>query len=343
MKILKQLSEAVGVSGAEGEIRKLVLSLIEKQVDDIQIDTMGNLIALKKGTGKVGLTVMADAHMDEVGLMVMGYSGDGMLKVGAVGGIDSRILVGKRVLVGPKQIPGVIGAKPVHLLEGSERERAIDMDALRVDIGVDGKGAAEGKAPLGTRISFAAEFLDMGAVVRGKAFDDRAGCAALVHLLQGERLPFDLVGSFSVQEEVGTRGAQIAANRIHPDLALVLEGTIADDLPKEEDSSPTTELGKGPALSLMDRSTMYDRRLNDWLVASAEAAGIPYQFKQPGVGGTNAGSIHLSQDGIPTAVLSVPCRYIHAPLAMLNKKDYQNTIRLARAALERLDSGVLGR
>jgi endoglucanase len=146
-----------------------------------------------------------------------------------------------------------------------------------------------------------------------------------------------------VQEEVGSRGAQIAAQRIGPDLALVLEGTIADDLPKEEEASPTTELGKGPALSLMDRSAMYDRRLNDWLIAAAEAEGIPYQFKQPGVGATNAGSIHIAGEGIPTAVLSVPCRYIHAPLAMLNKRDYQNTIRLARAGLERLDAKVLER
>ena len=343
MKILRQLSEAIGVSGAEGEVRKLIRGMIEAHVDDLQTDTMGNLFAFKKGAGRARLTVMVDAHMDEVGLMVMGYAGDGMLKIGSVGGIDSRVLVGKRVLVGPKKLPGVIGAKPIHLLEGSEREKAIDLDALRVDIGADGKSAAEGKAPLGTRIAFDSTFLEMGGVARGKAFDDRVGCAVLVHLLQGEPFAFDLAASFTAQEEVGARGAMVAANRIHPDLALVLEGTIADDLPKDEPSSPTTELGKGPALSWMDHSTLYDRRLNDWLVASAEAAGIPCQFKQPGIGGTNAGSIHLAQEGIPTAVLSVPCRYIHAPLAMLSKKDYQNTIKLARAALERLDADVLER
>src|SRR5690349_19888252 len=138
LKILKQLSEAIGVSGAEGEIRKVIRGLIEKHVDDIQTDTMGNLTAIKKGTGRVPLTVMVDAHMDEVGLMVVGYSGDGMLKVGAVGGLDSRVLVGKRVLVGPKRMTGVIGAKPVHLMDAAERERMIPIDALRVDIGADG-------------------------------------------------------------------------------------------------------------------------------------------------------------------------------------------------------------
>jgi endoglucanase len=343
VKILKHLSEAMGVSGAEGEVRKLILRLIEKHVDDLQTDTLGNLIATKKGTRRGGLRVMVDAHMDEVGLMVIGYNGEGMLRVAAVGGLDSRILLGKRVLVGLERLSGVIGVKPVHLARGDERESVPDIDALLVDIGADSKASAEGKAPLGTRIGFESAFLDLGALVRGKSFDDRAGCAVLVHLLQGARVPFDLVASFTTQEEIGSRGAKVAAYRVKPDLALVIEGTIADDLPKEEEASPTTELGKGPALSLMDRSAMYDRRLNDWLVAAAVAQGIPYQFKQPGVGGTNAASIHLAQDGIPTAVISVPCRYIHSPIALLHKKDYRNTIRLARAALERLDAKVLQR
>lgn len=344
MRILKQLSEAIGVSGAEGEVRAAVLGLIEKHVDDIQTDSMGNLIATKKGTGKVKLTVMADAHMDEVGLMTVGYSADGMLRVASVGGLDARILPGKRVLVGPKRLPGVIGAKPVHLLHGSERDKVVEIEALRVDIGADSKEIAEDKVPIGTRIGFEGEFADLGAMVRGKSFDDRAGCAALVHLLQGERLPCNLVATFTVQEEIGSgRGARVAAHRVNPDLALILEGTAADDFPNDQDASPSTEPGRGPALSFMDRSTIYDRRLNDWLVRSAEQMRIPYQFKQPGVGGTNASGIHLAQGGIPTAVIAVPCRYIHAPLAMLNKQDYRNTIRLARAALERLDTTVLRR
>ncbi len=343
MKILQRLSEAIGVSGAEGEVRQIVLRLVEKHVDDVQTDTMGNLIVRKKGTGRSKLVVMVDAHLDEVGLLVNGYDGNGMLKVAAVGGLDDRILPGKRVLVGPKKLPGVIGLRPIHLTDADEREKAIRIEALRVDIAAEGKSAAEAKAPLGTRIGFESAFADLGALARGKAFDDRVGCAVLVHLLQGQRYPFDLVGSFSVQEEIGSRGARVAAHRVNPDLALVLEGTIADDLPREEDSSPTTELGKGPALSLMDRSTLYDRRLNDWLVEAAQAAKIPYQFKQPGIGGTNGATIHLSQDGIPVAVVSVPCRYIHTPSALLNKQDYRNAVKLVGAALARLDVGVLRR
>src|SRR5512143_278146 len=175
MKILKQLSEAIGVSGAEGELRSRILDLIKPHVDDIQTDTIGNVIATRKGTGSIGLRVMLDAHMDEVGLMVTGYNSDGMLRVVAIGGVDDRILPGKRVLVGPKKLPGVIGAKPVHLLGEDERESVVKIDAMRVDIGAESKKAAEGKAPLGTRIAFDTPYTDLGAMVRGKAFDDRVG------------------------------------------------------------------------------------------------------------------------------------------------------------------------
>ncbi len=343
MKILKQLSEAIGVSGAEGEVRSRILDLIEPHVDEIRTDTIGNIIAIKKGTGSVDLTVMLDAHMDEVGLMVTDHSSDGMLRVAAIGGLDDRILPGKRVLVGPKKLPGVIGAKPIHLLGDDERESVVKIESLRVDIGAGSKSAAENKAPLGTRIAFDTRYIDLGTVVRGKAFDDRAGCAVLVHVLQGAPLPFDLVAAFTVQEEVGVRGARVAAYAVNPDLAIVLEGTIADDLPKEHDESPTTELGNGPALSLMDKSTIYDARLNRWIADAAEALKIPYQFKQPGIGGTDGGAIHVSQAGIPTAAVSVPCRYIHSPAAMLNKRDYQNTVKLVRGALEQLDGHVLAR
>ncbi len=283
--------------------------------------------------------------MDEVGLMVTGYNGDGMLKVKAVGGLDDRILPGIRVLVGPKKIPGVIGAKPMHLLSGNERTNVVSLDTMRVDIGLTSKSAAQEKAPLGTRIGFDTEFMDLGPTLRGKAFDDRAGCAVLVHLLQGDPFPFDVVGAFVVQEEVGLRGAQVAAHRVNPDMALVLEGTIADDLPKGEDAdkSPTTELGGGPALSVMDHSVIYDARLNRLLTDTADEMGIPYQFKQPGIGGTDGGGIVTQLGGIPAAAISVPCRYIHSPAAILNKRDYQNAVKLLRGALERVDRRVLAR
>ena len=159
--------------------------------------------------------------------------------------------------------------------------------------------------------------------------------------MRGARFPFDLYGVFTVQEEIGLRGARVAASAVEPDCAFVLEGTVCDDLPKDRDTSPTTELGKGPAITLMDRSVLADRRLVDHLVATAEKLGIPYQFKQPGVGGTDAGAIARTKAGVPSVPVAVPCRYIHSPIARLSLDDLDNTVRLMRASLERLTPDVL--
>jgi putative aminopeptidase FrvX len=324
MRILEQLSQAIGVSGAEDEVRMLIVGLIREHADEIRTDALGNVLTMKKGTGRRRLRVMIAAHMDEIGL-------------------DDRILLGKRVLVGPDKLPGVIGAKPIHLLDEAEYKKVVKLDAMRVDIGATSKDQAKSKAPLGVRAAFDMPFVDLGPTVRGKAFDDRAGCAVLVELLRGEPFRFDLYGVFSVQEEVGLRGARVASYAIEPDAAFVLEGTIADDLPKDDDVSPTTQLGKGPALSVMDRATIYDRRLNALLIATAEELGIPYQFKQPGIGATDAGAIERTKAGVPTAAVSVPCRYIHSPAAILNKRDFRNAVRLMREALNRLDRDTLKR
>jgi endoglucanase len=182
--------------------------------------------------------------------------------------------------------------------------------------------------------------------VRARALDNRVGCAALIELLSGPaaaRLGFDLWAAFTVQEEIGLRGARVAAHAIDPAAAFVLEGTICDDLPKEEEASSTTEMGKGPAISVMDRSAIANRRLVNHLKSTAQALGLPFQIKQPGIGGTDAGSIHLARAGVPVVAVAVPCRYIHAPIAMLSLTDYHNEIALLRAALERFTPAVLRR
>lgn len=341
--ILRELSEAIGISGDEGGARAVVLQAVREHVDEVRVDALGNVLAVKRGQGPQCMRVMLAAHMDEIGLMVVGHDNDGFLRVRAVGGIDPRLLPGKLLLVGPERIPGVIGVKPVHLLKDGEEEKTPKIEDLVVDAGAKGKDEAQKLAPLGTYAAFATQFRELGPTVSGKAFDDRAGCAVLVELLRGERFGFDLHAAFTVQEEVGLRGARVAAYAIQPDSAFALEGTIADDLPKDKDVSPTTELGKGPAITVMDRSFIADRRLVRLLTGTAEELGIPYQVKQPGIGGTDAGAIHLAREGVPSVTVAVPSRYIHSPVALLSLDDFNNTVRLMRESLSRLTWDTLNR
>jgi putative aminopeptidase FrvX len=339
--ILKTLSEAVGVSGDEGNVRAIVLDAIREHVDEVRVDTMGNVLAFKRGAGRNRLRVMVSAHMDEIGLMVVGHDSDGFLQVRAVGGIDPRLLPGTMFQVGPDRIPGVIGLKPVHLLDKGEDEKVVKIEDLVLDIGAKNKDEAKKLAPLGTYATFTTKFREIGPTVSGKAFDDRAGCAVLVELVRGERFRFDLHAAFTVQEEVGLRGAGVAAYAIEPDCAFALEGTIADDIPKDRDVSPTTQLGQGPAITVMDKSIISDRRLLRLLTSTADELSIPYQFKQPGIGGTDAGAIHRSRAGVPSVTVAVPSRYIHSPVALLSLEDFDNTVRLMRESLSRLTRRTL--
>ncbi len=339
--ILRELSDAIGVSGNEDDVRGLIVDAVRDHVDQLEIDAMGNVLALKRGSEEDPLRVMLAAHMDEIGLMVIGHDDDGLLKVRSVGGIDGRLLPGTLFAVGPDRLPGVIGVKPIHLLESGEAEKAPKIEDLVIDIGAKDKDEAQKLAPLGTYATFATRFRELEEVVSGKAFDDRAGCAVLVELLRGEPFAFDLHAAFTVQEEVGLRGARVAAFAIDPDCAFALEGTIADEIPKEKDVSPTTEMGKGPAITVMDRSFIADRRLVRLLVDTAEEQGIPYQIKQPGMGGTDAGAIHLAREGVPSATVAVPSRYIHSPVALMSLDDFDNTVRLMRESLSRLTRDLL--
>ncbi len=335
--LLEKLSNAFGPSGCEGEVRRLLARALRDKVDDLQIDVLGNLIAFKKGTGpEPRMKVMVDAHTDEVGLMITRVEKNGLLGFRAVGGVDARLLMAKGVVVGEKRLPGVITAPPIHLTKAEQREQVLKIEQLTIDIGASSENEAKGLVKIGDYAAFDTRFevLDEGGLrtVKGKAFDDRMGCAVAAALADSE-YEVDLYLSFSAQEEVGLRGARVAAYRIEPDLGFALEGTICDDMPKKEDVSPTTELGKGPAISIMDRSFVADRRLVQLLVDLAEANGIPYQFKQPGTGGTDAGAIHLSKAGVPSVAVSVPSRYIHSPVSMASLNDFDHTVALMKAAL----------
>lgn len=340
MTLLQTLSDLTGVSGNETVVRSAIKPLVQDHVDELRVDALGNLITLKRGTGENPMRVLVTAHMDEVGLMVVGHTGDGGLRAEPIGGLDARLLPGLHVWVGKDRLPGVIGLQAIHRTHGNSK--VTPLDKLVIDIGASSKDEAQSVAPLGTPVTFATHFREVGVAVTGKAFDGRAGCAVLIALLQGERLPCDVYGVFTVQEEVGLRGAQVAAYAVEPDVGFALEGTIADDLPKEEkDVNPTTVLGKGPAITVMDRSYTTPPRLLSHVLKAAAAEGIPYQLKQPGISGTEAGGITRARGGVPAITLAVPCRYIHGPRALLRPSDVENTLRLVHAAIARLTPETL--
>jgi len=343
--LLKELSEARGVSGDEQAVRQIILDAIKDTIDEHRVDALGNLIALKKGVGKIRRKVMAAAHMDEVGLMIVQIEKEGSLRFRPVGGIDDRVLLAKKVLIGDNKVPGVIGSKPVHLLDLKQRQQVVRVAEMSIDIGASSKEEAERLVKVGDYATFDIAFGDLGGelrAVKGKAFDDRAGCAVLIELLK-DSYPSDLYATFTVQEEVGLRGAKVAGYAIAPDVAFALEGTVCDDMPKKEDISSTTTVGSGPAITVMDRSVIADPRLVDLIVKTAQEKGIPYQFKQPNMGSTDAGSIHLTREGVPSAVVAVPARYIHSPVTLLSLNDLDNEVRLMHEVLLRVNTLDLAR
>jgi endoglucanase len=281
--------------------------------------------------------------MDEVGLMVTEITADGTLKFSTIGGFDPRALLGKVVQVGTKKLTGVIGAKPVHLLTAAERDRAMSIDAMRIDIGAKKKLSIGSKVKIGDRAAFVTEYEELGGTAVGKAFDNRAGCAALIELLRAQPYPFDLYAVFSVQEEVGLRGAQVAAYHVQPDVALVLECTPAYDLPNEKDVSPNVALGQGPSIYVMDRGTIQDPKLVAHITKTAVAHNIPYQVRQPGGGGTNTAVIQRAHAGVPAATIAIPGRYAHTPSMMINLEDYANVVKLAEAVLRGLTPALIKR
>jgi endoglucanase len=341
LKLLERLCSASGVSGDEGEVRAIVLEQVRPVADEVKVDALGNVLATKRGTagGEKRLRVMLAAHMDEVGFMLTNDEGDGIYRFDTVGGVEVRQLAGKPVHVGKEHIVGVIGAKPIHLTEEGETEHAIPLDTLRIDLGPDGK-----KAKVGDRATFATPFARMGPSLCAKALDNRLGVAMLIELVKNAPPNVDLLAAFTVQEENGLRGARVAAYGFDPDLAIVLDATPAYDLPNWDDTENTqynTRLGSGPAIYIHDSSTLSDPRLIRFLTETAEARGIPYQIRQPGGGGTDAGAIHKQRAGIPSVSVSVPHRYSHTAASIARLEDWENTLKLIHATLERITASVL--
>lgn len=341
LDLLEKLCNANAVSGDEHEVRQIVLEAVKPIADEVTVDALGNVLATKLGRSKNRVRVMLAAHMDEIGFMIVKKHDDGLFEFARVGGIDERQLPGKAVLVGREHLPGVIGAKPIHQTSAKERKNKIDVTSMRIDLGPD----IGDKVKPGDRATFATRFKTLNYSVRAKALDDRFGVATLIELLRQAPDNIDLLGAFTVQEEVGLRGARVAAYSLNPDMAIALDSTPAYDLPhwddEDENVQYNTRLDGGPAIYVMDRATIADRRLVHWLVEAAEENGIPYQFRQPGGGGTDAGVIHKTRRGIPSISVSVPARYAHTAASIARLDDWVNTMRLMHAALSRVTPNLL--
>ncbi|GEO26190.1 aminopeptidase [Alicyclobacillus acidoterrestris] len=340
--LLKRLSEAMGPSGFEDEIRNVIREEVTPLVQDIRTDVLGNLL-VKHGVDKPGPRVMLDAHMDEVGLMIVQVCENGrengLLKFRALGGIDPRVLVSKPVFIGEARIPGVIGAKPIHLQAASERRKPLAMDQLYIDIGARDAKEARSLVKPGDVAIFATQFGEIGeGAIKGKSFDDRLGCALLIEALR-ESYDLPLFGAFTVQEEIGLRGAQAAAYGINPDIAIALEGTVCFDVVGAPSHGQSTVMGAGPALTVQDGQTIADRRFLDFMIHVAEKHDIPYQLRRVKGGSNDFGAIHKVRAGIIGGGISVPVRYIHAPVQVASLDDFNNSLLLVKAVLREIEQG----
>ena len=321
---LKQLCQLPGVSSFEDPVRNYITEQARPYADTIDVDVMGNLIVTKKGAMSTGNKLMLCAHMDEVGLIVRSITEDGYLKFDFVGGVDRRVAIGKRVLVGEKAVPGVIGIKAYHLVSREEEKNVPKTDSLYIDIGAKDKECAEKLVNLGDCAVFDSDWVEFGdGLVKAKALDDRVGCAVMLALLK-EELPMDVTFAFTVQEEVGTRGAFGAAFRVTPEIALVLETTTAADIPSSEEHQKVCAPGHGPVIPFMDGGTIYDRGLFEQLRALAETNGIEWQTKHYVAGGTDARAVQRTKSGVRVAGMAAAVRYLHAPSSVGCIKDFES-------------------
>ncbi len=324
--LLEKLCNACGVSGNEAEVRDIIIPEIKEHCDNLKVDSMGNIIAFKKGESSEKKLMIA-AHMDEVGFIISGVTDKGYLEFKTVGGIDTRVMISKRVLIGKNKIPGVIGIKAIHLQTKTEREEVPKVKSLFIDIGAKDKEDALKYVKLGDYAAFDTKFAKLSDDnIKAKAIDDRAGCFVMINLIK-KPVKYDTYFVFTVQEEVGLRGARVAAYSIMPDIALVLEATTCADVHNVEEGDRVTELGGGVAISIMDRRTIVDREYIELLKSISD--GIKVQYKKTTMGGNDAGAIHQTGTGIKTASLSIPCRYLHSPVGVASLADIGEMEKLA--------------
>ena len=343
-ELIELLSLAFGPSGCEDEVRELIKPRAEKIADKAYVDRMGNLIAVMGfGKGEAKKKIMISSHMDEVGFMISEIKEDGMLGYGCIGGIDPSVVAGRKILVGDEkgQISGIICSKAIHQKSPEEREKAVKHDKLCMDIGAASREEAEKLVKVGDYATFDSEFYSFGKggrTLKCKALDDRMGCAAMLEIMDSFRADppksdIEVYFCFTVREEIGFSGAGTAAANIAPDLSIVLETTAIGDLPTTEACRRVADVGKGGVVSIVDRSTVYDRELVDRAMEIAKTREIPAQLKRYVSGGNDAGHIHKALEGVKALAISVPTRYLHSPACVASLDDYESVRDLAEAVM----------
>jgi putative aminopeptidase FrvX len=337
---LEKLSNACGVTGREEEVRTLMIKLIKPYADEIKVDRLENVIAIKKGK-KNKPKIMLAAHMDEVGLMVKNVTKDGFLKFAKMGGIDDRILLAQKVIVHTQKGPlqGIIGSKPPHIQKEEERKKIVTYDKLFIDIGAENsKDAAKMGVKVGDAVSFDVKYAKIGQdVVIGKAFDDRVGCAIMIDTLkQLGSTDCTVCAVGTVQEEVGLRGAATATFGVDPEIGIALDVTIAGDVPGVSEFETSLKMGQGPVLTVADSGLITHPKILRLLLNTAEENKIAYQLETGLPGATDAARMSLTRQGVPSGTVSIATRYIHSPVGMLSLKDAKNCAKLTAAAIQNI-------
>ncbi|MCL2401904.1 MAG: M42 family metallopeptidase [Oscillospiraceae bacterium] len=330
LDLLKTLCALNGVSGNEAAVRDFIIEKVSGHADEVTTDAMGNVLVFKKGARTPAKKLMLCAHMDEVGVIVTAITDDGYLKFAMAGSVDGRVCVGKSVTIGTNRVFGIIGCKAIHLVKPEDRGKAMKTEDMYIDIGARSKAEAENLISPGDTGAFDDGIVAFGdGLIKAKAIDDRFGCAVLLEMIASD-LPVDCHFAFTVQEEVGLRGAHTAAFRVQPDIALIIEATTAADFPSVPNDKKVCKLDDGAVIPFMDAGTIYDRELYKTLTALAETHRIPWQTKNIIAGGTDAAAIQRTRAGVQTAGIAIPTRNLHSPSCVAKISDMEAVLKLVQ-------------
>jgi endoglucanase len=341
VSLLKQICEIPGAPGFEKPVRDLVISLVRPYIDEVRIDNIGNVIAIKKGVRNPdGKRVMLAAHLDEIGFIVSHIDEQGFLRFNTLGGFDPKTLTAQRVIVhGKKDLIGVMGSKPIHVMTPEEKTKLPKTTDFFIDLGMP-KEEVEKYITIGDPVTRDRELIEMGDCVNCKSIDNRVAVFIVIEALKQLKNPaYDVYATFTVQEEVGIRGANVAAHSINPDFGIALDTTIAFDVPGAAPHEKITELGKGTAIKIMDAMTICDYRMVAFMKKVAGKEAISWQPELLTAGGTDtAGVQRMGKQGAIAGAISIPTRHLHQVIEMAHKSDIADSIALLVACLEQLDA-----